>query len=269
LKFIAVIPARYASTRFPGKPLADICGKPMVQHVYEQVSRVPELDEVVVATDDKRIYNAVAAFGGDAIMTRGDHTNHISRVQEVSDNISSDWYVCVNGDEPLVDPASITTIINSAKPMPKPIFYGAMRSLISPSQTIDNAKIKLAVNAEGRCIYMSRSPVPYPQGSLMFEYKKYMGIECFNKAALDFFVNTPMGQLEKAEDIDHLRFIENDIPLYFIMVESESISVDTPKDLEYVKQLVNVTPPPPPPGDHNLIVILCMSVLCYTQRMAA
>ena len=114
-----------------------------------------------------------------------------------------------------------------------------MRILTDPAETIDFAKIKLAVSdSTGRCLYMSRNPVPYPRGTLLFNYKKYVGVECLNMAALDFFVNTPMGNLEKAEDIDHLRFLENGIDLHFNYVESESISVDTPKDLEKVREMI-------------------------------
>ena len=121
-----------------------------------------------------------------------------------------------------------------------PYFGGAMRELTDPAETIDFAKIKLAISDKtGRCLYMSRTPVPYPRGSLLFKYKKYVGVECFNKAALDFFVNHEMGNLEKAEDIDHLRFLENGIELHFNYVNSESISVDTPKDLEKVRQIIS------------------------------
>jgi 3-deoxy-manno-octulosonate cytidylyltransferase (CMP-KDO synthetase) len=238
-KIIGVIPARYASSRFPGKPLADIHGKPMIWWVYQQAKKVTEFSEVYVATDDERIAAAVKAFGGYAAMTSGKHPNHISRIHEVSEKIAADFYVCINGDEPLVSRDSISAVLKGTRAADEPYFRGAMRSLSNPSETLDTAKIKLAVSADGRCVYMSRIPIPYPQGTLLFDYKKYMGIEAFNKAALDFFVNTPMGRLEKIEDIDHLRFLENNVPLYFVDVESDSISVDTPKDLEYVSAVIN------------------------------
>ena len=114
-------------------------------------------------------------------------------------------------------------------------FVGAYRRLTDPAETIDSANIKLALTQNGRCIYMSRGPLPYPKGTLLVDYNKYVGIECFSKEALDFFVNTPMGILEKTEDIDHLRFIENGIPIYFRKVDSDSISVDTEKDLQKVR----------------------------------
>lgn len=149
--------------------------------------------------------------------------------------VEADYYVCINGDEPLIDPESIRKLLPEKPNYDKEFFRGAMRKLIDAAETIDFANIKLAVSASGRCIYMSRSPIPYPRGTLLFNYKKYVGIECFNKKALDFFVSKEMGELEKAEDIDHLRFIENGKEMLFTMVDSESISVDTIKDLEKVR----------------------------------
>lgn len=235
MKIIAVIPARYSSTRLPGKPLADICGKPMIWWVYNRVSQVKEFDNVFVAADDERVAEVCRANGIKCVMTRNDHPNHIARIHEVSDLVEADYYVCVNGDEPLIDPECIRKVIPEKPNYDKEFFGGAMRKLTDAAETIDFANIKLAVAASGRCIYMSRSPVPYPRGTLMFNYKKYVGIECFNKKALDFFVSKEMGELEKAEDIDHLRFIENGKEVFFTMVDSESISVDTIKDLEKVR----------------------------------
>lgn len=239
MKIIAVIPARYSSSRFPGKPLADICGKPMLWWVYNQVKKIKEFDTVVCAIDDMRIKQMCEENGIEYVMTKPDHPEHISRIHEVSTKVDADYYMCINGDEPLISAECIYPVIPK-EIVKEPYFGGAMRILTDPAETIDFAKIKLAVSDNtGRCLYMSRNPVPYPRGTLLFNYKKYVGVECFNKAALDFFVNTPMGSLEKAEDIDHLRFLENGIDLHFNYVESESISVDTPKDLEKVREMIN------------------------------
>lgn len=237
MKIVAVIPARYQSSRFPGKPLADICGKPMVWWVYNQVKKVEEIDEVYVATDDERIAQVCEQFSIKYLMTSDNLPEHISRVYEVSEKICADFYMCINGDEPLVDPISIKRIIPTDK-KEGVYFGGAMRTLSDPAETIDFANLKLVVSNTGRCLYISRTPVPYPKGTLMFNYNKYVGIECFNKEALDFFVKTPKGSIEHIEDIDHLRFLENGHNLHFTKVESESISVDTPKDLEKVKILM-------------------------------
>lgn len=239
MNIIGVIPARYQSTRLPGKPLSDICGKPMLWWVYQKVKNISIFNRVVCAIDDERIKEACDKYGMEYVMTRNDHPDHISRIHELSTRIDADYYVCVNGDEPLISENCILPVIPNEY-YSEPYFGGAMRELTDPAETIDFAKIKLAVSdSTGRCLYMSRIPVPYPRGSLLFKYKKYVGVECFNKSSLDFFVSHEMGSLEKIEDIDHLRFLENGIDLHFNYVDSESISVDTPKDLEKVRALIS------------------------------
>ena len=240
MKVVAVIPARYKSSRFPGKPLADICGKPMIWWVYHQVKKVNMIDDVYVATDDDKIAGVCDEYKMKYIMTSDNCPEHISRVHEVTTKVDADYYVCVNGDEPLIDPKCIEEVINNApKTVPTDVYFGgAMRELTDPAETIDFANLKVVMSDTGRCVYISRTPVPYPRGTLMFKYNKYVGIECFNKAALDFFVSTPKGYVENIEDIDHLRFIENGKFLTFTKVDSESISVDTPKDLEKVTILM-------------------------------
>lgn len=241
MKIIGVIPARYSSTRFPGKPLADICGKPMLWWVYQQVRKIEAFDQVICAIDDERIQKICEKFNMEYVMTKNNHPEHISRIHEVSEKIKADYYMCINGDEPLISQECILPIIPSEL-RSEPYFGGAMRILLDPAETIDFAKIKLVVSEQtGKCLYMSRTPVPYPRGTLLFKYNKYVGVECFNKTALDFFVKTPMNDLEKIEDIDHLRFLANGIDLHFHYVESESISVDTPKDLEKVKKIIEET----------------------------
>lgn len=237
MKIIAIIPARYSSTRFPGKPLIDICGKPMIWWVYNEVKKVSRFADVFVAIDDERIKSVCEQLGIHYVMTRPDHPEHISRIHEVSDNIEADLYVCVNGDEPLISPLCIEQALPDS--IDEDFFFsGAMRKLQDPAETIDPANIKIVMSDTGRCIYISRTPVPFPKGTLMFHYNKYVGIECFSKKALDFFVSTPQGEIEKIEDIDHLRFIENGKRITFKYVDSESISVDTPKDLEKVRAIM-------------------------------
>lgn len=240
MRIIAVIPARYGSTRFPGKPLADICGKPMIWWVYHRVSQMKIFSDVICAIDDEKIQSVCDELKIKYIFTRKDHPNHISRVQEVSTRQEADYYMCINGDEPLVTEDCILPVVPRAI-YKEAYFGGAMRKLTDPAETIDFSNIKLLVSdTTGRCLYMSRTPAPYPRGTLDVTYKKYVGVECFNKAALDFFVNTSMGSLEKAEDIDHLRFLENGIELHFHYVNTESISVDTPKDLEKVREIMKI-----------------------------
>lgn len=237
MNIVGVIPARYESTRLPGKPLADICGKPMIWWVYQQAKKVKELSEVYVATDDERIKAECEKYDIKVVMTNNNHQNHISRMHEFSEKLKADLYVCINGDEPLIDKTSIEKVINQA--IKKPAFFtGAYRKLLDPAETIDSANIKIVINESGQAIYMSRTPIPFPKGTLFFQYKKYIGIECFTKESLDFFVSVDMGNIERIEDIDHLRFIENNKKLVFTEVDSESISVDTQKDLEKVREII-------------------------------
>ena len=240
MKIIGIIPARYQSSRLPGKPLADICGKPMIWWVYQQVIQVEEFNKIFIATDDERIVKACQAFKMPYIITGTDTPNHIHRIWEVTEIIEADYYVSINGDEPLINPKNIRQALTSipGKKAGTPFFGSVYRELNDPAETIDPANVKIVLGANNQCLYQSRLPIPSTKGSLNFKYKKAIGIECFNKAALDFFVSTPMGILERIEDIDHLRFLENGIPIYYTKIDSESLSVDTKNDLEKVRIII-------------------------------
>ena len=238
MKVIGVIPARYQSSRFPGKPLADICGKPMIWWVYNQVSQVKEFSEIYVATDDERIVACCEEYGMKYVMTRKDTPNHIHRIWEVTEMIEADYYISVNGDEPLISPNNIRQAFPAAVINDRPFFQSVYREMHDPAEVMDIANVKIVLNKEGVCMYQSRYPIPCPKGSLLFTYKKAIGIECFNKKALDIFAHTPMGVMEKIEDIDHLRFLENGIPIYYKQIDSESLSVDTKNDLEKVRLII-------------------------------
>lgn len=237
MKIVGIIPARFASSRFPGKPLADICGQPMIKRVYDQVKQVEAFDNIYIATDDERISSVCDEFKMPFIMTGTDTPNHIHRIWEVSEMVESDFYVSINGDEPLVNPNNIRVAIEGLSINKEPYFGSVYRELKDPAELMDIANVKIVLGKDGRCLYQSRNPIPSTKGSLLFKYKKAIGIECFNKAALDFFVNTKMGELERIEDIDHLRFLENGIPIFYKKIESESISVDTKNDLEKVRAI--------------------------------
>lgn len=238
MKVIGVIPARYQSSRFPGKPLADICGKPMIWWVYNQVSQVKEFSEIYVATDDERIVACCEEYGMKYVMTRKDTPNHIHRIWEVTEMIEADYYISINGDEPLISPDNIRQSFPSEVISDRPFFQSVYREMHDPAEVMDIANVKIVLNKEGVCMYQSRYPIPCPKGSLLFTYKKAIGIECFNKKALDIFAHTPMGVMEKIEDIDHLRFLENGIPIYYKQIDSESLSVDTKNDLEKVRLII-------------------------------
>ena len=238
MKIIGVIPARYASSRLPGKPLADICGKPMMWWVYQQVKQVKEFAEVYMATDDERIANVCRQYEIPVLMTGTDTPNHIHRIWEVTEMIEADYYVSINGDEPLISPENIRQALPDEVINDRPYFQSVYRELTDPAELMDTANVKIVLGVDGACMYQSRNPIPCPKGSLLFKYKKAIGIECFNKKALDFFAHANMGTLEKIEDIDHLRFLENGIPIYYKKIESESLSVDTKNDLEKVRLII-------------------------------
>lgn len=238
MKVIGVIPARYQSSRFPGKPLADICGKPMIWWVYNQVSQVKEFSEIYVATDDERIVACCEEYGMKYVMTRKDTPNHIHRIWEVTEMIEADYYISINGDEPLISPDNIRQAFPTEVIKDRPFFQSVYREMHDPAEVMDIANVKIVLNKDGVCMYQSRYPIPCPKGSLLFTYKKAIGIECFNKKALDIFSHTPMGVMEKIEDIDHLRFLENGIPIYYKQIDSESLSVDTRNDLEKVRLII-------------------------------
>lgn len=236
MKVVGVIPARYGSSRFPGKPLQDICGKPMLWWVYHQATKVKELAEVYVATDDDRVAAICRDFKMNYVMT-GEHSTHIARVHELSTKVNADYYVNINGDEPLIEPETIRAIIpQEASDEPK--VFGLMKVLKDPVELIDPSNIKVAANKDGVALYISRAPIPHPYKTILFEYKKAIGVECWNKASLELFVNSEPGVMEKIEDLVALRFFENGCPMHYTLVESNSLSVDTPKDLEKVRLIM-------------------------------
>lgn len=236
---IAVIPARYQSSRFPGKPLADLCGKPMLWWVYNQVKKAEKLDEVYVATDDERIFNMCEANGMNVVMTHTEHGTSTERVNEVADKVSADLYVVVNGDEPLIDPNIINAIIPNEKPKEDFFVSNLMTEIARASEVVDFTNIKVVTDEESNALFMSRNPIPYPKASIEFKYYKHVGVLIYNKAALEFFATTPKGYNEKIEDVNELRFIEHGKKLKMVEVVAHSLSVDTPKDLEFVKGVIN------------------------------
>lgn len=236
MKVIGVIPARYGSSRFPGKPLQDICGKPMLWWVYQQARKVSELEEIYVATDDERVEALCRTYDMNCVMT-GEHATHIARVHELSTKVEADFYVNINGDEPLIEPETIRAIIPT-EASEEPKVFGLMKILRDPVELIDPTNIKVATNKDGVALYISRAPIPHPYKTILFEYKKAIGVECWNKAALELFVNSEPGVMETIEDLVALRFFENGCPMHYTLVESNSLSVDTPKDLEKVRLLM-------------------------------
>lgn len=237
MKIVGVIPARYSSSRLPGKPLVDICGKPMIWWVYSQALKVEKLSEVVIATDDKRICEACEKFNMKYILTSDKHRTHINRLHEVSENISADLYLCICGDEPLILPSVIEKVIpDKLEDMTISVL---MREFSEPTEVVDPGNIKITTNIDNICVSLSRSPIPFPYKTIEYKYKKIVGVECYNKKALDFFASTEPGVIEKIEDITLLRFLENGIKMHFNLVNTNALSVDTLKDLEKVRNILS------------------------------
>lgn len=237
MKITAVIPARYNSTRFQGKPLADICGKPMIWWVYNQVKKSEMINEVYVATDDERIEKVCKENDINVVMTSNEHKTSTERVFEVANKIPSDYYIVVNGDEPLIDHKLIEKIIPNNN---TESFYVAnlMTKIESPAELIDFTNIKVVCDTESNAMFFSRSPIPYPKASLDCDYYKHVGILIYTYEALKFFAQTKKGMIEKIEDVNEIRFIENGKKIKMIEVEANSLSVDTPKDLEKVINII-------------------------------
>lgn len=238
MKKVIIIPARYHSTRLPGKPIVQIAGKPMIYWVYMKAIKTKGIDDVYLAIDDERIAAECDRFNLKYIMTRTDHANHVLRLGEVSEKIESDLYICVNGDEPLINTNTIEKVIPFSVDSGKPYAGYLARRLTGIAEAYDVSNIKAVLRGDGTCMYLSRALIPYPKGNDYNNYYKLIGIECFNKLALDFYKSHSIGVLEKTEDIDHLRFIENGVDIRINIVDSESISVDTEKDLEYVRNIM-------------------------------
>lgn len=234
MKTIGVIPARYQSSRLPGKPLVDILGKPMIWWVYNAAKACPKLDELVVATDDERIMTVCAEYGIPAIMTSPDHDTPTARIHEVSTRMPADLYLQIMGDEPLIDAAAFDLILPDALPADPYYVAGVTNIMEHPADVVDFSNQKVACNLRREILFISRSPIPYPRGTANFEYEKITGIQLFSHKALEFYAATPKSALEIAEENDLMRFIENGHTVHAVLSPYKTVSVDTPKDVGIV-----------------------------------
>ena len=243
MKIIGVIPARYNSSRFPGKPLADICGKPMIWWVYNQCKKVEDFDSVYVATDDKRIYDKCVNLGMDVIMTSDSHKTGTDRIGEVAQKISADLIVNIQGDEPLLEPSTIKAAINPFYENKELQISNLMTVIKNPVDVVNFTVPKVITNKDGIGIYLTRSTAPYPKGSIGFSYYKQVCVYGFKPEALKFYCDYGKkygkAKIEQIEDIEILRFIENGYKVQYIEVDSETVAVDTLQDLEKVRSIVS------------------------------
>ena len=233
MKIIGVIPARAESSRFYNKPLAKILGKPMIQWVYEHAKASKKIDEVYVATDSVEIEDAVKAFGGNVIMTSPDHPTGTERIYEAAQKVDADLYIVINGDEPVIDGATIDKVIPDDD-IDTTDFYASnlMTDFENPVEVVDTTNLKIVTNKLDEVMFISRSPIPYPRGNSNYTFKKFVGISAFTKSALEFYHTTEMGEIEQIEQNDTFRFIENGKKVYYFNAHCKSISVDTAKDVE-------------------------------------
>ena len=237
MKFIAIIPARYASTRFPGKPLAVLRGKTVIQRVYEQASSV--LDEAWVATDDERIFQAVEQFGGRAVMTRADHKSGTDRIEEAAEKIGTDADVIINiqGDEPFIQPSQIKTLMQ--------LFDDADTQIGTLGKRFEDATAAMSPNSpkivtdfRGFALYFSRSVIPYVRdakdGSWFdhFPYLKHLGLYAYRRDVLRQVTQLPQSPLELAESLEQLRWLENGFRIRVGLTDVETVGIDTPEDLQ-------------------------------------
>jgi 3-deoxy-manno-octulosonate cytidylyltransferase (CMP-KDO synthetase) len=242
---VAVIPARYASERLPGKPLADIGGKPMIQHVYERAAEASLVNEVLVATDDERIADAVRSFGGDVVVTPADIKSGSDRIAFVSRSIQgADIIVNVQGDEPFIPPAMIDEAIRPLL-QDRSITTATLIRKIDTEADLSNPNIpKVVVDSEGMCLYFSRSPIPYCRDGASSPwlshhvYYRHIGLYVYRREFLLRFARLPQTPLELAENLEQLRILESGFQIKAVVTMHNSISVDTPDDLERVRKMV-------------------------------
>lgn len=236
MNIVCIIPARYASTRLPGKPLLDLGGKPMIQRVVEQVRRADRPSRIIVATDDERIYDAVIGFGGEARLTSPDHQTGTDRLAEVAGNLpEADLILNVQGDEPLIPAASIDALAAAFDDRPDL----QMATLMTPLAEADYdnpAAVKVVASLDGHALYFSRSLIPFPRQRGVAEPYKHLGVYAYRREFLLQYAALPQTPLERAESLEQLRALEHGYRIRLIATPFQSIGVDTPADLARARQ---------------------------------
>ena len=247
-KILGVIPARYASTRLPGKVLADICGKPMIRHVYERALRALCLTELVVATDDRRVFEAVCAFAGDgaAVMTSPEHPNGSSRAAEVLKSRDADAVINIQGDEPLLDPAMIDEVAEALFSGPDVVCSTLCRPLRDEADRENPNAVKVVLGQNGDALYFSRSPIPYPRSTPRVPVYEHIGIYGYRSGFLKRYAELPMTPLAETESLEQLKILEHGYRLRVAVTRCGGAgpSVDTAEDLEAVRRMLERTKNP-------------------------
>jgi 3-deoxy-manno-octulosonate cytidylyltransferase (CMP-KDO synthetase) len=239
---IVVIPARHASTRFPGKPLASIAGRPMIQHVYERAKQSQRASRVIVATDDNRIREAVQSFGGEVIMTRSEHRTGTDRLAEVAVHIPADIYVNVQGDLPLILPEVIDAVVDAlVSPGDDAQVSTLCVPITTPEDIMNPNVVKVVSDFDGNALYFSRAPVPWVRDAgerVAARHFKHVGLYAFRRDALLEFPALPPGDLERVEQLEQLRWMENGYRIAVAEGAYEGVEVDVPADVPRVEELL-------------------------------
>lgn len=240
MKVVGVIPCRYASTRFPGKPLAEINGKPMMWHVYQRCIESNILDEIYIATEDERIKSVAEKLNMNVVMTHDNHETGTDRVAEVATKIDAEYYVNVQGDEPLLDPDSITRVVNAIVECKDSMVMAsnAYALMSKPSDVIDTNVVKVIMSLHGNALAYSRQAIPYPKSGKA-KYYKQLGLYAFRKSGLQLFAEHKPGYVELTEGVEMYRLVEHGYHVRMVETNDNSISVDTTADLKRVISLFN------------------------------
>ena len=238
MNVVCIIPSRYASTRLPGKPLIDIAGKPMIQHVVERVRQARRSSRIIVATDDERIAEAVRSFGGEARMTSSDHPTGTDRLAEVAATLPEmDLILNIQGDEPLIPPQAIDELVAAFDDCPD-LPMATLMTPMTEEETNNPAAVKVVVSLDGHALYFSRSLIPYPRNrGPEWRCFKHIGVYAYRRDFLLRFAALPPSPLEVTESLEQLRALENGYRIRVIQTPFRSIGVDTPADLEEVRRL--------------------------------
>ncbi|MBR6403095.1 MAG: 3-deoxy-manno-octulosonate cytidylyltransferase [Eubacterium sp.] len=239
MKITGIIPARYQSSRFPGKPLALIAGKPMIWWVYRQAAKVTSLDELMVATDSSQIYEKCCELDIPVVMTKDTHPTGTDRLGEIAEKSDSDFFVNIQGDEPLIEPEVIERIIEYKKAYPEVEIINTMAALKSNQDVNELSIVKAAAAQNGDLLYLSRSPIPRSKKGDEVHFKRHLGLYGLSREALLFYANQERGYLESIEDVEMLRFLENGYRIKILEVTTESIGVDNPEDIAKVEEILS------------------------------
>lgn len=246
-KAAGIIPARYGSTRFPGKPLALIDGVPMIRRVYENARRAEHLDPVIVATDDDRIAGCIADFGGECIMTGTDIATGTERVAQAVADIDADIVINIQGDEPLVPPELLDRLVIEMQQCDDPVCTPVVK-ITDPVDLFDPNQARVVFDNNMRALYFTRSPIPFNRDSEVKEdwvheavYYKHVGIYCFRRDFLFKFVELPEGRLEKLEKLEQLRILENGYSIRCVETDYKPVCVDVPEDIKRVEEAIAST----------------------------